>query len=42
MVNCKDCKFAGTENTNGQTWCEKKSIYVNTQSQETCSDYEKK
>jgi len=42
MTDCFDCKYAGGENASGQIWCNKKNIYVNIQSQKSCSDFESK
>jgi len=42
LVDCLDCKFFGGKNDDGQTWCDKKQIYVGQTSQETCDDFENK
>ncbi|MHA1232632.1 MAG: hypothetical protein ACTSRP_20605 [Candidatus Helarchaeota archaeon] len=41
-MTCSECKFNGGLNSDNQIWCEKKQIYVNTSSEETCSFFEKK
>ncbi|MEE9379361.1 MAG: hypothetical protein V3V33_15155 [Candidatus Lokiarchaeia archaeon] len=37
-----DCVFAGTVNSAGLVWCEKKNIYVSAQEKDSCEFYEKK
>ncbi len=42
MPQGSDCKYAGSLNSIGMVWCEKKQIYVSTKEKDTCPDYIKK